>query len=419
MKIAFAALLLCCTVWVHAALVQVMVSPNQKNWEAKNLGETTTFTVSIYRYGNLVEDASISYEIGPELFPEKKGELVLKKGQTTLKAALKEPGFLRCKVTARVDGQSYTGMATVAYGKEQLKPFSQDPADFDAFWKGAMDEARKIPLDTRMTLIPERCTATLNAYHVSYQNERYGSRMYGILMVPKKEGKYPALLLVPGAGIRPYGGAAYGDDVITLQVGIHGIPVNMPQQVYDDLNAGALRDYPFFNLNDRNRYYYKRVYTGCTKGIDLIYSLPQFDGKTVGVTGGSQGGALSIITTALDSRIRFLAAFYPALCDQTAYAHKRAPGWPMQYLARPLTEAESATTGYYDVSNFARRVQVPMFLGFGYNDDVCSPSSVQATLNIIPSAEKDVHVFQDTGHWTYPEENNAAWKWLQKKLHAK
>lgn len=411
--------MLACTVMAKAALVQVMVSPNQKNWEAKSLGETTTFTISVYRYGNLVENTSISYELGPEQFPDKKGEMVLKKGQATLKASMKVPGFLRCKVVATVDGQTYTGLATVAYAKAQMQPTVKDPDDFDAFWKNALDEARKTPLDARMTLIPERCTSTLNAYHVSYQNDRPGARMYGVLMVPKKEGKYPALLLVPGAGIRPYGGADYGENVITLEVGIHGIPVNMPQGVYNDLSASALRDYPFFNMTDRDRYYYKKVYTGCTKGIDLIYSLPQFDGQTVGVTGGSQGGALSLITTALDSRIRFLAAFYPALCDLTAYSSKRAPGWPVLYLHRDLTPEETKTLGYYDVTNFARRIHVPMLLTFGYNDEVCSPSSVQSTLNIIPSTQKDVFIYEDTGHWTYSEQNNMVRTWILKHFNVK
>ena len=82
--------------------------------------------------------------------------------------------------------------------------------------------------------IRDRCTSTQIVYHFSFQNERPGSRMYGILVVHKKEGVYPAILQVPGAGIRPYNGMNLGDDVITLEIGIHGIPVNMPQEVYNN-----------------------------------------------------------------------------------------------------------------------------------------------------------------------------------------
>ena len=47
--------------------------------------------------------------------------------------------------------------------------------------------------------------------------------MYGILSVPVKEGKYPALLRVPGAGVRPYAGDTYTApaDCIVLEIGIH------------------------------------------------------------------------------------------------------------------------------------------------------------------------------------------------------
>ena len=102
----------------------------------------------------------------------------------------------------QVDGRKYEGMATVGVDETRIRPTTVNPEDFDAFWTGAIAEARKQPLDPKMTLLPERCTSTQNVYHVSFQNERPGSRIYGILIVPKKTGKYPAVLQVPGAGIR-------------------------------------------------------------------------------------------------------------------------------------------------------------------------------------------------------------------------
>jgi cephalosporin-C deacetylase-like acetyl esterase len=81
-----------------------------------------------------------------------------------------------------------------------------------------------------------------------------------------------------------------------------------------------------FNLDDRNRFYYKRVYLGCVRANDFIFSLPQFDGVNLAVTGGSQGGALSIITAGLDPRVKHLAAYYPALSDVTGYLKGRAGG---------------------------------------------------------------------------------------------
>ena len=300
-------------------LINVVVSPDHTDWKYKSK-EEVTFTVQVFKDENLLENAMIDYEIGPECFPvEKKSNVVLKKGKTTLKASLKEPGFLRCRVLAKVDGRQYEGLATVAVEEEKIVPCTSHPEDFDNFWKQAIEEARKLPLDPKMILLPERCTETQNVYHISFQNHIPCSRIYGILIVPKKKGRYPAILQVPGAGIRSYRGLNLGDNIITLEIGIHGIPVDLPQGIYTDLSSGPLSWYQEINKHDRNGHYYKRVYVGCVKAVDFIYSLPEFDGSTIGVTGGSQGGALSIVTAGLDPRIKFLAALYPALCDHAGY----------------------------------------------------------------------------------------------------
>ena len=141
------------------------------------------------------------------------------------------------------------------------------------------------------------------------------------------------------------------------------------------------------NKNNRDTHYYKRVYLGCVRAVDFLYSLPEFDGNTVGVTGGSQGGALSIVTAGLDPRIKFLAAFYPALCDYAGYLHKRAGGWP-HYSRNAQTVANDVETlASFDVVNFARRVNAPGWYSWGYNDVTCPPTSMYSAYNVIPGVK--------------------------------
>lgn len=406
----------CVSVWAQPAqkLVNVVVSPDRVDWKCK-AKEEVKFTVQVFRNENLVKDVVVDYELGPEYFPTVvKNDVLLKDGKTTLKASMKEPGFLRCKVTAKVDGRRYEGMATIAVDETKIRPMTADPADFDAFWANAITEARKQPLDPKMTLLPERCTSTQNVYHISYQNERPGSRMYGILIMPKKPGKYSAILQVPGAGIRPYSGINLGDQIITLEIGIHGVPVNMPQEVYANLAAGPLNGYNAINKNNRDTHYYKRVYTGCVRAVDFLYSLPEFDGNTLGVTGGSQGGALSIVTASLDPRVKFLAALHPALCDYAGYLHKRAGGWPHYFRNAQPVANEVETLAYFDAVNFARRVKVPGWYSWGYNDLTCSPTSMYSAYNVIPGA-KELHLYLEVGHWVYPEQQAERMEWLKEK----
>lgn len=402
--------------------VKVIVAPDHDNWTYKP-GEKVKFSISVLQNGNLVKDAKVRYEIGPEkMNPSRKESTVLSKGETTVDGGtLKVPGFLRCIAVAEVDGKEYRGLATAGFDPLKINPTVENPADFSKFWEDAKAEAANIPMDPTMTLIPERCTDKVNVYHVSIQNYRNRSRVYGILCVPKKEGKYPALLKVPGAGIRPYGGdvATAERGIITLEIGIHGIPVNLNPEVYSDLGAGALNGYQYFNLDHKDRYYYKRVYLGCVRANDFLVSLPQFDGVNLGVSGGSQGGALSIITAGLDPRVKFLAAYYPALSDVTGYLQGRAGGWPhiFDHNNKPYNDLKEKleTVKYYDVVNFARQVKVPGYYSWGFNDETCPPTSMYAAYNVV-QAPKELYLALETGHWTYPEQREDFSEWIVGKL---
>ena len=402
--------------------VKVIIGPDHPNWVYK-VGEPVKFNVSVLQYGNPLKNVKVVYELGPEkMSPEKRDSMQLSNGLATIEAGtMKTPGFYRCVVTAEVNGKKYSSLATVGFDPGQIKPAAVTPDDFVQFWNNAKADLAKIPMDARMTLLPERSTEKVNVYHVNIQNFRLGSRLYGILCVPKKPGKYPALLRVPGAGIRPYNGdmATAEKGVITLEIGIHGVPVTMDPNVYANLGVGALSGYQAFNLEDRDRYYYKRVYMGCVRANDFLTSLPEFDGSTLGVTGGSQGGALSIVTAALDSRVKFLGAYYPALSDLTGFMIGRAGGWPHLFnkdnVNTGSTPDKVKTTGYYDVVNFARLLKVPGMYSWGFNDVTCPPTSMYASYNVI-TAPKSLFLALETGHWMYPEQRENMDKWLQKQL---
>lgn len=401
--------------------IKIVVAPDHTSWQYRP-GEPVKFTISVLQNGNPVKGAKVRYEIGPEkMDPAKQETVTLANGTTTVDGGtMKTPGFLRCVATADIDGKTYRNLATAGFNPLQITPTVENPADFQMFWDSAKAELGRIPLDARMTLLPERCTEKVNVYHVNIQNYA-NSRLYGILCVPKQEGKYPALLRVPGAGIRPYGGnlADAEKGVITLEIGIHGIPVNLDPIVYQNLSAGALGGYMNFNLDDRDRYYYKRVYLGCVRANDFLVSLPQYDGSNLAVTGGSQGGALSIITAGLDQRVKWLGAYYPALADMTGYLKGRAGGWPHLFTGKSLafnnTPAKIKTVGYYDVVNFSRLVKVPGYYSWGFNDETCPPTSMYASYNVI-SAPKQLKIYEDTGHWTYPEQTELMTAWLLQQL---
>ena len=404
--------------------IQVNVVPDHQDWTYK-VGETATFRISVTKSATPLAGAVIDYEAGPEMYQDvKKTAVVLKDGTLTVKGKMSKPGFYRVDVKTTIGGKEYKGACAAAFSPEQLKPTTVNPADFDQFWQNAISEARHTDLNPTKRLLPERCTKDVNVYEVSFQNVRWGSRTYGILCEPVNPGKYPALLRVPGAGVRPYGGDIYtaSKGAVTLEIGIHGIPVTMQQSVYDDLGQGALNGYWEFGMDNRDKSYYKHVVLGCIRALDYIEQYTPWNGKELGVTGSSQGGFLSLATAGLDRRITFYAPVHAALCDHTASLKGVACGWPHYFYWNKGKgmEKQIETSRYYDGVNFARRITNAQtgWFSFGYNDDVVPPTTAWATYNIV-KGPKSITPYQQTAHFWYQEQWDEWENWLLTQMNIK
>lgn len=399
---------------VRGVETQVIITPDHEDWNYK-IGELCRFKVVVLREQSPLRNVSIDYEAGPLRYPNDHQEgMTLTDGTWDYSASMNHPGFLRIKVIAHVGEKTYKGLCTVAYEPEKIVPIETMPMDFKSYWEGEVASARKIPFDVSYTLLPDRCTDKVDVYQVGINNVG-GSRIYGILCRPKKPGSYPVLLNVPGAGVRPYSGDIYTASlgVITLSIGIHGIPVTMEQSVYDDLSSVISR-YPLFSIDDREAYYYHRVILGAVRCADYLASLPDFNG-VMGVTGASQGGFLSIATAALNSHISFLAVVHPACGDMAANLSGQPAGWPMPFEKTSATPEKRRTIQYHDAVNFAQMIHQPLWATWGYNDETVPPSSMYAIYNSVQSS-KQLQLYYATGHYWYEEQVEAWNKWVWKQL---
>lgn len=400
--------------------VALRVSLDRPDWKYK-LGDSAVFHVTLQRAGRDIPSARVTVALAQERMTPMRTETVTGSGAgVSLKGALAVPGFLRATVTADVDGVKYTVMATAAFSPEAIDASTSMPADFEQFWRKAIADARRTPLEPVMTRRADWSTPEVDVYHVSFQNQKQGSRIYGMLSVPTKPGKYPAMLVVPGAGVRPYfpSVATAKQGVIHLTIGIHGIPVDRDSLLYNELRATALEGYSSFNADDRDKYYYKRVFVGVIRAGDFLFSLPQFDGTNYVVQGGSQGGALTIMAGALDPRVKAIAASYPALSEHFGYLRGRAGGWPHIFAdtTRLKSKAEKMETlRYYDTDNFARMLKVPGIYAWGYNDTTVPPTTSYAVYNLI-AAPKEVVIAVETGHFRTPAQTKMMDAWLMQKL---
>ena len=406
--------------------VTVVFTPDHDDWLYR-CGEKVELSLQVVQFNAALKNVDVHYSWGMEMAKAEE-EKDINTGKTGIvKLSLKgspKPGFKTCMAKVTVDGREYSNYITLGFEPEKIQPTTECPKDFMKFWNTQLEKARKIELAPLFTLQPDLCTPYSDAYMVRFTNTWSEDFMYGMMRVPKgidpvtSTKQYPAILEVPGAGVRPYKGMA--DDyakagIITLQMGIHGIPVNMPAHVYEDLKHTALANYNNYNLDNKESYYYRRVYVGCVKAVDLLCSMSCVDASRIGVYGGSQGGALTIVVAALASdKITCASALHPALCELAGSQHGRIDGWPRLFTGnanKPGKEDKLKTVPYYDVVNFARFVKAPMLFIQGYNDRTCPPTTTYSAYNIM-ECEKTLVLPKDCAHWIYGETWTARRDWL-------
>ncbi|WP_373782705.1 acetylxylan esterase [Bacteroides heparinolyticus] len=401
--------------------------PNHADWLYKT-GEEATVEVQFYKYGIPQNGVTVNYELGGDMMPsEIKGTIVLKNGKAVIPmGTMSEPGFRDCRMTATVDGKTYKHHIKVGFSPEKIRPYTQIPADFGDFWNKNKAELAKVPLIYTKELVKEYCTDQMDCYLVKLQVNERGQAIYGYLFYPKhaKEASCPVVLCPPGAGIKtikePLRHKYYAEHgCIRFEIEIHGLNPKMPTEDFKDIsNAFNGKENGYLNngLDNRDNYYMKRVYMACIRSIDLLVSLPEWDGRNVVVQGGSQGGALALVAAGLDLRVTACIANHPALSDMAGYMAGRAGGYPHFFRVAGMDTPDKLNTmAYYDVVNFARSIKVPTRMTWGYNDDVCPPTTSYAVYNVL-QCPKEALITPINEHWTSEDTEYGHLTWMLNHL---
>jgi cephalosporin-C deacetylase-like acetyl esterase len=344
-----------------------------------------------YKVGESVEfkvqadaDGEVTYRLSEDGFKAvEQGKLTVRAGETgVIKGKLDKPGFLQLSVARGKD----RALAAAAFDPTKIQPTAEEPADFDAFWAAGLKELAKVPVDAQLEHSKKHSDSRVDCYRISLANVG-GKRVRGWVSVPKVKGPFPAILTVPGAGvygITPDRHHAYLG-AVSMNIIIHDIPVDESADFYKKQSAGPLTDYRDIGMDDPQKSYYRAVILGCARSIDYLAGRPDHNGE-VAVTGVSQGGGLTLITSGLDARVRLAAPSVAAMCDHSGVAHGRVSGWP-HWLTRVKGERAKKvlqTSAYFDAVNFARRFKGKSLHHVGFIDTVCAPTTVYAAYNVHP-----------------------------------
>ena len=401
--------------------------PDHADWTYQT-GEKATVEIQFYKYG-IPRDGVVNYGIGNDMLEDdKKGTVSLKNGRAKINIGTrKTPGFRDLRLSIKIDGKEYTHHIKVGFSVEDIKPYTQEPKDFHDFWQDNKQQAAKYPLTYTRELAKEYCTDKIDCYLIRLQLDNRGRCIYGYLTMPKetKHHSHPVVLCPPGAGIKtikePLRHKYYAENgFIRLEMEIHGLnPTMSTQQFLEISNAFNYGDNGYLEngLDHRDNYYMKHVYLACVRCIDLLTSLPEWDGRNIAVQGGSQGGALAIVTAGLDQRVNLCVANHPALSDMAAYCEKgRTGGYPhFNHMNNMLTKEKIQVMAYYDVVNFARYVKAKTYLTWGYNDITCPPTTSYAVWNTL-KCDKEPLITPINEHWTSDATEYGQMEWIKKNL---
>lgn len=272
------------------------------------------------------------------------------------------------------------------------------PPDFDAFWSSVLDSAARIPLRPSMHRSALRSTDDVDVFEIGYDSLD-NVRIAGWYCVPRnRQPPFPGLLIVPGYISEPTLAKTWARRGYAT-VGVAPRGKLRSHRQYNPGYPGLLVD----NILDRNTYAYRGFFVDAARAVDFLITRPEVDTARIGVHGSSQGGALTITTAALRREyITCGAAGAPYLCgylDAARLTHSYPYEELNDYL-RMFPEREAAmreTLNYFDGINFAPRIQCPMLVSLGLQDDVCPPETGFATYEAL-QCPKTLHTYDGCAH---------------------
>jgi len=376
-------------------------------------GETATFTVTLGEGSTIAPDAELFWTMSKDgVDPKTSGKVKLQGGKATLTGKLDEPGFLLCRVTAEADGKGAAGAWGVGYSPERIGRSMPFPQEFDAFWKDQLDKLAAVPQNPALTPVEGVKEPNVEAFDTRV--DCVGVKVSGYFARPKgaQPKSLPIILTLHGAGVRSagLGGTTNlaSQGMLAMDINAHGIDNGKDEAFYKALSDGELRDYRAIGRDSREKGYFVNMFLRAKRALDFLCAQPEWDGKTVIVSGGSQGGFQAFAAAALDDRVTVMVAMVPAGCDHSGMLANRIAGWPKMV---PVTDGRPdpailEASRYVDNVNFATRCKAKVaIVSTGFVDGVCPPTSVYAAYNELPVKDKTMINIPGAGH-TVPDSVN-------------
>lgn len=291
---------------------------------------------------------------------------------------------------------------------ETYRPVVAEPDGFDAFWERTLAEARSAA--TPPTLTPAETPVTQLIVEDLTFGGFGGDPIRAWVTRPRSEEALPTIVEYIG-----YGGgrgipgerlqwASAGYVHVLMDTRGQGANWGSGGDTPDPHGSGsAATGFMTRGIEAPETYYYRRLFTDAVRAVDTARELPFVRADRVSVTGGSQGGGISIAAAALHPDVFAAMPDVPFLCHFRRSV-ERTPDHPYaeieRYLAvhRDRVDQVFETLSYFDGVNFARRIRQPALFSAALMDGIVLPSSVYAAYNHLASSDAEIEAYPFNGH---------------------
>jgi len=323
---------------------------------------------------------------------------------------LPKPGLYHTTL-AIYDGESVAReMSTnICYGMDAVGG-PPKPDDFDAFWAETKRKVAAMPLEFEKKKVHEDDKTIL--YVISYKaiDNKPG---WAYLRVPKKAGRFPAVIMLPPVASRASAGYGYGDRV-EMGVEVRGYNLTLSEQ--EGKKNPAIKYDPGSVAPGTKREDTWLYYAYCTmmRAYDILESRPEVDKKRIYITGVSQGGGLCLAVASLRPQNAGVLSIVGGLCRldwRTANLGGWGPGAP----EGPDRERILRDLSYFDACNLVPYIRTRAVIAIGLLDDHTPPHAAANAYYQLSDKLREKHLISNPwmGHSSWPELDKIIPRWMK------
>lgn len=289
--------------------------------------------------------------------------------------------------------------------QKKVAPQTMKP-DFKEFWEAGVAQMRQVPIQIKRTKLETPYEKSFITYELSY-NTHDDTWIDAWFSVPvNAKGKLPCVVYYHGGN----GRRMLFPDIVSTGVCCFAMDVrgqggtSIDRAVYNSgCSCGALMS---CGVLDKEDFYMRNIYLDAVRAMDVVAQLEEVDPERIVTYGGSQGGALSIVASALSGRSKKCYTQITSYCclknrvELGSGIFKGTNDYLRRFPQNATTVFDVLT--YFDIINMVSLLNVPTDFFMGLADPICLPHFVYSayahancekklcmypfTLHVVPSS---------------------------------